>query len=153
MQRDAPMVRRDRFAVVVHVLLERSGPAGPELFLLRRAGTGFMDGAYVPPGGHQHAGESVTAAARRECLEETGALPGALTPVCVLPYRAGTEQGLNFVFVAGALTGEPRLAEPTGSDAAGWYPVDALPRPVAPWLADVLDLRRRGEWFREFYPT
>lgn len=142
---------RDRFAVVVHVLLERRGAVDQELFLLRRARTGFMDGVYVPPGGHQHTGESVTEAARRECLEETGALAESLAPVCAMPYRSGGEQGLNFVFAAVRVAGEPRLAEPGGSDAAGWYPLSALPRPLAPWLEDVLDLRRRGEWFRESY--
>jgi ADP-ribose pyrophosphatase YjhB (NUDIX family) len=151
MQQGVATVPRDRFAVVVHVLIERPGPAGRELFLLRRARTGFMDGFQVPPGGHQHAGESVTEAARRECLEETGALPESLSPVCVMPYRSGTEQGVNFVFAAGRLAGEPRLAEPRHSDAAGWYPVSNLPAPLAPWLEDVLDLQRRGEWYAERY--
>ncbi len=142
---------RDRFPVVVHVLLLRGADAAGELFLLRRAGTGFMDGFYVPPGGHQHAGESVQEAARRECLEETGAAPAALTPVCVLPYRSGRHQGLNFVFAASRLTGEPGLGEPEHSDRAGWFAVEALPEPLAPWLADALELRLRGEWYRELY--
>ncbi len=142
---------RDRFPVVVHVLLLRGADAACELFLLRRAGTGFMDGFHVPPGGHQHAGESVQEAARRECLEETGAAPGRLVPTCVLPYRSGNHQGLNFVFEADELSGEPGLGEPDRSDAAGWFALDSLPDPLAPWLADALELRRRGEWFRELY--
>lgn len=145
---------RDRFPVVVHVLMLRSGatPGGAEeLFLLRRAGTGFMDGYYVLPGGHQQAGESVAEAARRECREEAGVVPGVLTPRCVLPYRSGSHQGLNIVFEAADLPGEPVLAEPGSSDHAGWFPLKALPGPHAPWLADVLDLRDRGEWFRELF--
>ena len=59
-------MERDRFPVVVHVLLVRDR----RLFLLRRAHTGFMDGYHALPGGHQHAGESVSAAALRECVEE-----------------------------------------------------------------------------------
>jgi 8-oxo-dGTP diphosphatase len=151
MQQGVETTPRDLFAVVVHVLLERTGAAGRELFLLRRARTGFMDGVYVPPGGHQYTGESVTEAARRECLEETGARPGPLTPVCVMPYRSGSQQGLNFVFAADRLAGEPHLAEPGHSDAAGWFPVAELPAPLAPWLEDVFELQRRGEWFRERY--
>ncbi|MFU8815130.1 MAG: NUDIX domain-containing protein [Pseudomonadales bacterium] len=140
---------RDTFAVVVHVLLTRPGVAGPELFLLRRAGTGFMDGYYALPGGHQHAGEGVQDAARRECLEETGARAEALAPVCVLPYQSGRHQGLNFVFEVERLAGWPGLAEPCHSDVADWFPLGALPAPIVPWLDDVLELRRRGEWFRE----
>ena len=59
---------RQGFPVVVHVMLLR----GEHLFLLRRAATGFMDGYFCLPGGHQKAGESVSDAARRECLEEAG---------------------------------------------------------------------------------
>jgi len=136
------------------VLLARSdgsAAAAEEIFLLRRAGTGFMDGFFVPPGGHLHAGESVEQAAARECLEETGVQPGRLEPLCVLPYRSGRHQGFNFVFAGGDLAAEPHLAEPAASDQAGWHRLDRLPRPVAPWLAEALDLRARGAWFRELY--
>lgn len=44
------------------------------------------------PGGHREAGESVTATARRELWEETGATAYALTPVCV--YSVQDAQGL-----------------------------------------------------------
>ena len=40
---------RERFPVVVHVCLERDGCVA----LLKRANTGFMDGYYALPGGHQ----------------------------------------------------------------------------------------------------
>jgi 8-oxo-dGTP pyrophosphatase MutT (NUDIX family) len=151
---------RDRFPVVVHVLMSRrsrrEGDAaaaglGDELFLLRRAGTGFMDGFHVPPGGHLVAGESVAEAALRECREETGVTPGRLVPLCVLPYRSGRHQGFNFVFAGEALSGPPSLAEPDASDAAGWYPLDRLPEPLAPWLPDALSLIRAGGWYRELY--
>lgn len=146
-----PSTPRDRFVLVVHVLLLRDGPADVEMFLLRRAGTGFMDGYYVPPGGHVCAGESLEAAAARECREETGVAPRHLRALCVLPYRSGRHQGVNVVFEGSELSAEPGIAEPERCDAAGWYPVDRLPQPVAPWLADVLDLKARGEWFRELY--
>lgn len=152
----AERAQRDRFAVVVHVLLTRGGDSGTrsgaeEIFLLRRAGTGFMDGFCVPPGGHLQAGESVEQAAARECLEETGVTPGRLEPLCVLPYRSGRHQGFNFVFGGSELAGEPHLAEPDASDRAGWYRLAALPQPLAPWLEAALELRARGGWFRELY--
>jgi len=136
---------RDLFSVIVHVLLVRDA----RVFLLRRARTGFMDGFYGLPGGHQHAGESVSAAARRECLEETGVEPERLAPLCVLPYQSGRHQGLNFVFEVQAWAGEPALAEPALFDRAGWFALAALPEPHAPWIADVLELRDSGTWYRE----
>ena len=141
------VVERDRFPVVVHVLLLR----GDGVFLLRRANTGFMDGYFALPGGHQHAGESVRDAAARECLEETGVHPAVLRPVCVLPYRAGRHQGLNFVFEADGWLAEPAIVEHDNFDAAGWYPMAALPAPHADWLGLVLRLRAEGRWFEELH--
>ncbi|HEX7037644.1 MAG TPA: NUDIX domain-containing protein [Pseudomonadales bacterium] len=142
---------RDRFPTVVHVLLLRGRAASRSLFLLRRSGTGFMDGWHVLPGGHVRAGESLAEAAARECGEETGVVPRRLEPLCVLPYRSGAHQGINMVFEGRGLDAEPGIGEPASCDEAGWYPLGRLPEPVAPWIGDVLDLRARGEWFRELY--
>ena len=139
----------DAFPVVVHVLMLRGRGAAAELFLLRRAGTGFMDGCYVLPGGHQRVGEGVLEAARRECREETGVTAATLTPLCVLPYRGAVGQGVNFVFEAGDCSAEPRLAEPGASDHAAWFPAGGLPSPRAPWIDEVLALRARDGWFLE----
>ena len=137
---------RDQFVVVVHVLVMR----GSELFLLRRANTGFMDGYYALPGGHQEAGESVSAAAIRECREEIGITPRDLQPVCVMPYRSGRHQGLNFLFETSDYDGEPVINEPELFDAGCWVNAAQLPQPVAVWLPDALALRERKEWYREF---
>jgi 8-oxo-dGTP diphosphatase len=137
---------RDLFPVVVHVLLVRGG----RLFMLRRANTGFMDGYFVLPGGHQHGHEGVREAALRECLEETGAKPATLEPVCVMPYRSGSHRGLNFLFEATAWDGEPSNTEPAHCAEAGWFPLERLPEPYAPWIPDALRLRRQGVWFAEY---
>ena len=137
---------RDQFVVVVHVLVLR----GSELFLLRRANTGFMDGYYALPGGHQEAGESVSAAAIRECREEIGITPRDLQPVCVMPYRSGRHQGVNFLFETSDYDGEPVINEPELFDAGCWVNAAQLPQPVAVWLPDALALRARKEWYREF---
>ena len=144
-------MNRDRFPVVVHVLLLRaSANAAEEVFLLRRANTGFMDGYYALPGGHQQGGESVSQAARRECQEETGVVVADLTAVCVMPYLSGDHQGLNFLFEAHAWQGEPALCEATLFDACRWWATDDLPQPHAAWLPDALVARQAGDWFLEF---
>lgn len=143
------LVERARFPVVVHVLLLRDG----EVFLLRRAATGFLDGHFAPPGGYQELGESVTDAARRECLEETGAEPAELRPVAVFTWRSESDQGLNFIFAADGGDTSPHLAEPERFDTAGWFAIDALPRPHASWLATALSLRDSVDWLLEFEVT
>ncbi len=141
------MARSERhgFPVVVHTLLVRDD----QVFLLRRAHTGFMDGYYGPPGGHQRPGESVSEAALRECREETAALPADLTPRCVLPYISGRHQGLNFLFEAHRYQGEPRINEPELFDGCCWASGADLPGRAAPWLVDALAMPR-GRWYREF---
>jgi ADP-ribose pyrophosphatase YjhB (NUDIX family) len=109
-----------------------------------------MDGYYALPGGHQEAGESVSAAAARECREEVGVDPLDLTPVSVMPYRSGRHQGLNFLFETQQFRGEPRIKEPQLFDAAAWFSTDNLPDPVAVWLPQALELRAQGRWFAEF---
>lgn len=138
---------RDRFPVVVHTLLLRDG----RLLLLRRANTGFADGLYQPPGGHQVAGESVTAAAIRECHEEARIEVAAadLTPVCVLPYGSGGGQGVDFIFAAETFTGAGSIGEPDRCDDARWFALDALPANAVPFLAAALACRRDGRWFHE----
>ena len=136
---------REGFPVVVHIMLMR----GAQIFLLRRAATGFMDGYFSLPGGHQQQGESVGEAARRECREEAGVAPLDLQPRFALPYISGRRQGLNFVFAAHRWEGEPHLAEPELFDACRWVPQTELPVPVAPWLMEALHLPDE-QWYKEF---
>jgi len=138
--------KRDEFPVVTHTLLWR----GDAVFLLRRAHTGFMDGYYGLPGGHQRRGESVSAAALRECREETGLTPADLKPRCVLPYISGRHQGLNFLFEARRFEGEPGLNEPELFDHCCWATLNCLPDKVAPWLRDALTMPS-SRWYREFH--
>ena len=136
---------RDGFPVVVHMLLIRDS----RVFLLRRARTGFMDGYYGLPGGHQRRGESVSQAVLRECREETGVLLDDVSPRCVLPYISGRHQGLNFLFESDSFQGEPRINEADLFDDCCWAAPDDLPDNVAPWLVDALAMPG-NQWYREF---
>lgn len=137
--------QRDRFPVVVHVLV-RSGAA---VALLRRANTGFMDGFYALPGGHQQQGESVSQAARRECREELGIETTTLEPVCVLPYRSGRHQGVNFVFACTTFSGAAHIAEPDLFDELVWAQPGDLPEPLTEWIPVALALAEGAGWFQE----
>ena len=140
-----PDSERDKFPVVVHLMLTRHD----QVFLLRRANTGFMDGYFSLPGGHQRFGESVSEATLRECIEETGVRPLDLQARCVLPYISGHHQGLNFIFAAGQFDGEPGIREPELFDACCWATRGELPKKVAPWLGDLLEMPQ-DSWYREF---
>jgi 8-oxo-dGTP pyrophosphatase MutT (NUDIX family) len=141
---------RDRFPVVVHVVVYANDGRGRDEFaLLKRARTGFMDGYFALPGGHQEQGESISQAAGRECREELGIEAADLTPVCVLPYRSGRHQGVNFVFACREYQGRAHIAEPELFDQLVWVCADRLPQPVAQWVPDALALVGRERWYQE----
>ncbi|TNF88176.1 MAG: NUDIX domain-containing protein [Gammaproteobacteria bacterium] len=137
--------QRERFPVVVHVYLERDG----RVALLKRANTGFMDGYYALPGGHQEQGESVSSTAKRELQEELGVVARVITPACVLPYRSGRHQGINFLFSCEEWDGEPVINEPELFAELVWVAPNALPEPTADWIPPALKLVRSGGWYRE----
>jgi 8-oxo-dGTP pyrophosphatase MutT (NUDIX family) len=137
--------QRERFPVVVHVYLERDG----RVALLKRAKTGFMDGYYALPGGHQEQGESVSSTAKRELQEELGVVARVITPACVLPYRSGRHQGINFLFSCEEWDGEPVINEPELFAELVWVAPNALPEPTADWIPPALKLVRSGGWYRE----
>jgi 8-oxo-dGTP diphosphatase len=141
---------RDLFPIVVHTLLLR----GQSVLLLRRAGTGYLDGWYALPGGHLQCGEAVLACAKRELQEETGIVVDSrrMRPAAVMPYRDNGEQGVNFIMRCDEFQGEPRLTEPDRFDAIGWWAWDALPTPVVSYLARALAMSRSGDWFYESEP-
>ncbi len=136
---------RDRYPIVVHVLVWQEG----RMAMLKRANTGFMDGYFALPGGHQDQGESVSAAAMRECQEELGIDVEHLEPVCVLPYKSGRHQGVNFVFSCERYSGVPTINEPDLFSELVWVSADTLPEPLAHWIPTALALYTEGGWYQE----
>lgn len=134
---------RTLFRLIAHLIVfDESG----RVLLLRRAGTGFLDGHYALPGGHVDRGETVIEAARRECREETGIEAKQLEPVVVMPYSGG----VDFVFEVSNWTGSPTIGEPDKCDDLVFAPVDALPQPTAAFVGKALELREQGVWYHQF---
>jgi 8-oxo-dGTP pyrophosphatase MutT (NUDIX family) len=105
------------------------------------------------PAGRAEAGETPTAAAARETLEETGWAPGPLTPLMTYHPQHGLSDQRFLIFVARGAShvGEP--SDPGESDRVEWRSLD-----------EVRDLVARGEmpdglsltavlWFLQFADT
>jgi 8-oxo-dGTP pyrophosphatase MutT (NUDIX family) len=136
-----------RFSLVpaAFVFLRRRG----EVLLQLRQGTGYMDDHWAAGiAGHVEAGESVFEAARREGREELGIEVGELIPATVmhrtLAGGGAIEQRVDFYFTSEVWTGEPAIQEPDKAADLGWFPLGALPAPLVPHEATVLDGLRAG---------
>ena len=99
------------------------------------------NGHWGLPGGYVEPGESVLQAVVREVHEETGARiePGRLVGVYSDPARqvvaypdGGRVQAVNLCFAARALAEGDAPTTPEETFATGWFPADALPRPLVP---------------------
>lgn len=103
------------------------------VLLLRRSGAGDHAGEWCWPGGHAEAGEDAEAAARRECLEETGYAPKG--EMRAADRSHGEADFTTFVHdVDGPF--EPKL---NGEhDRWCWAQLDALPEPLHPGVRATL---------------
>ena len=98
---------------------------GDRVLLVRR-GRAPSRGLWAFPGGRVEAGETLEAAAARELLEETGLIPGPLTPLQRLDIAAedgGTAYRLH-VFTAAYQGGVAVAAD--DADHAGWFGLDDM---------------------------
>lgn len=139
---------RATFPVTVHLLFFREG----WVLLLRRFQTGYMDGHYSVPAGHLDGGETVTQAAIREAMEETGLdlRPDSVSFACVLHRNEEDEERLDFFVTVRAWRGEPFNAEPHKCDELRWCKVAALPEDVIPYVRQGIQNALRGVPFEEF---
>ncbi len=136
-------MERVTFPVVVHTLIfDETG----RLLLLRRKGTGIMDGWLGPPGGHLQAGETLSDAAMRECREEVCIEPSAIRPLIVMPFLGG----IDFIFEASEWAGRAEIGEPTKCSELGWFLPKTLPQDVVPFLVKALELRANRIWYHEY---
>lgn len=133
---------RPRVIVDVNLLLRD----GDNLLLGRRAGTKFAAGCYSLPAGHLELGESVQAALIREAHEELGIIIAAkdvtFTQVMHNSYGLGR---MAFFFEARAWAGEVTNREPQKCDDLRWFPLDALPEPMVPYIRQAIDSYRAGQ--------
>jgi len=134
----------------VHVFLIRER----RVLLLRRANTGYEDGRFSVIAGHLDGGEQVIAAAIREAREEAGITlaPSAVRVVGVM-HRRSNDERVDFFVTASAWWGQITNAEPEKCSELTWYPLDALPTNVIPYVRHALDRYQQSEgalWFDSY---
>ncbi|MFH1623304.1 MAG: NUDIX domain-containing protein [Candidatus Aenigmatarchaeota archaeon] len=139
--------KRERRTVrlVSYVLLERDGR-----ILLGRRRNAFGAGCWSMPAGHIEHGESVIECARRELKEETGLEADSFEFVAaklIPPYELnGAMAGdyVAFLVRPKGLDGAPENMEPDKNGSWEWFDPAALPEPLFPPVALLLECAKVG---------
>ena len=132
-------------SVIVHTFVRREPN---QILLLKRQGTGFMDGYYSLPGGHVEAGETPSQAAVREVYEETELIVRKIEPSVVMPFPGGWD----FLFESVEWDGTPTISEPEKCSALNWHDQFNLPQDVVPFLPRAIELIQSNSWYHEYFP-
>ncbi len=137
-----------RFKLVpeAHLILVRDGL----VLLLRRSNTDYEDGKLSVVAGHIDGGETAREAICREAREEAGIelAPDDLAFAQIV-HRADRDERVSFFFAATRWRGEVRNMEPHKASELGWFPLDALPSDMVPYVREALLRWREGEFYGE----
>ncbi|MBX3138826.1 NUDIX domain-containing protein [Candidatus Obscuribacterales bacterium] len=116
---------------------------GDKYLLGKRIGA-HEAGVYAAPGGHLEYGESFAECARREVLEETGLVAGAVRFLLIGNYMFGTKHYVDVDLVVECPDGEPIAMEPEKCAEWKWYRFDDLPSPVFIVTKRMIDAHLKG---------
>ena len=133
--------------VAVYVFFTRKG----QVYLMRRANTGYRDGQYSLPAGHVEKGESLVEAAQREIREEAGIdLPTESLVLKHAMYRRYPERTYaDYYFVVDDWIGEPQVMEPEKCDLGLWVNEGDFPEPMVPEIVAAWKLIQAGQPFSD----
>lgn len=142
-------MKKEKFKIIVSVylLLMRND----KVFLQKRKGTGFRDGQWGLIAGHHDGEQSLRQAIAREAKEEADIQinPSDLEFVHALHKRENDER-LEIFFRTHKWIGEPVIAEPNKSDAIEWFYPGSLPERTIDYIAQVIQLVEKGEYYSEY---
>ncbi|MCC3376030.1 NUDIX domain-containing protein [Cohnella sp. REN36] len=143
-------MRQPIFYGSVHLLFFRDG--GRETLLLKRQNTGFADGKWSVVAGRIDGGEEVVAAAIREAREEAGVAiaPQDLEVVGVMHRRNVSSEWIDFYLRVRSWAGEITNMEPHKCEELRWYPIDALPEEMVPYVKAALLRDEPALWFDSY---
>lgn len=123
---------RPRVGLGVYILNDRD-----ELLLMHRTGA-HAGNTWCPPGGHLEFGESFEECAARETREECGIDIDGMKVLGVMStlFREENRHSVTISVCARATHGEARIMEPDKFDDIGWFPLQSLPSPLFPSVAE-----------------
>lgn len=141
---------RHRFKLIpaVFVVVRK----GNQVLLLRRKGTGYMDGYYSLPAGHVDGDERAIVAACREAKEEVGLdlQSKDLRLVHTMHEQAEGHERMNLGFEVLHYAGKPKNMEPDKCDGLRWAPLDKLPENIVPSVKFLLEQIEAGEPYSDY---
>ena len=128
---------RYTLSVAVFILLRQDN----EICMLKRSGTGWMDGYYSLPAGGLEDGETLSMAAARELKEETGVsiAPEKLQHAHTQHVRTEGRSWIGHFFTGNTWTGKPRLAEPDKHSEIIWKHLTRLPEETVPYVRQAIE--------------
>ena len=140
----------ERFLVhaAAHALLVKEG----KILMLRRFGTGWMDGLLTPPTGHIDRGEPGAICAVRELREEAGLEASADDVAHAITVHRRDEDGIVYYdsyFIVRSWKGEPKVCEPNKADAVIWLSYDELGNEVVPTVLRAIKAYQAGQHYLE----
>lgn len=135
--------------VDVHILFRRHG----DILLSRRRSGDEFDGRWHLPAGKLEPGESATAAAAREAMEEVGAAidPADLQLIHVAhAVTANRPARLGLFFQTRRWTGEPVNREPDKCYELRWFSLHTLPDDIIAYPLAGITAVRTGRPYSEY---
>jgi len=122
-----------------------------KILLQRRCNTKYCNHLYACPGGSVDGDESLIQATIREAKEELGInlKKEDLRIVHVIHFKSQYGEFINFFLEAREWDGEPRIMEPHKCVDLSWFPLDQLPKDVAPENEIVIKSMIKGILYSE----
>jgi 8-oxo-dGTP diphosphatase len=119
-----------------------------KVLLLKRANTGFLDGYWSVPAGRLEEGESASAWAKRELLEEVGIKTrnGDWSAPLVMHHKNEKGERIYYFFVCDEWDWSPINAEPDKCDQVEWFAIKDLPKEMISHVRFAFEQMINGTW-------
>lgn len=123
-----------------------------KILLLKRSGTGWMDGHWGLPGGKVDHGESIKQAAIREAKEEVGIdITKQDLQLALLGHNLSDgNYWMHAIFIVNKYEGTITNAEPHMHSELGWFDIGMLPEPTIATTVGYLNNYKKGNNYAEF---